>query len=83
MIESARRLGVQEFQGTTDPTQAESWHGRMERVYELIQCIEEKKLRIAAYMLEERALEWWIAICSMQPFRVELTWEDFKKEYNL
>ena len=32
MIESAKRLGAQEFKGTIDPAQAEFWLRRMERV---------------------------------------------------
>ena len=41
MIESARRLEAQEFQRTIDPAQAESWLRRMERVFELMHCLEE------------------------------------------
>ena len=83
MIESARRLGAQEFQGTADPALAEAWLGRMERAFELMLCTEEQKLRIAAYMLEGRDLEWWTSIRNRQQPDIELRWEDFKREYNL
>ena len=62
MMESAKRLGAQEFQGTTDLAQDEAWLRRMERVFELMQCAEEQKLRIATYMFKGRALEWWNSI---------------------
>ena len=55
----------------------------MERVFELMLCTEEQKLRIAAYMLEGRGLEWWTSIRNRQQPGVELRWEDFKREYNL
>ena len=40
-------------------------------------------MRIAAYMLDGRALKWWTSIRNRQQSGVELTWEDFKREYNL
>ena len=56
IVEKARRLGAQEFQGTTDPIQAESWIQRIERVMEVMQCSEEQKVSMATFLLEGRAL---------------------------
>ena len=33
MMETTRRLGEQEFQGTTDPTEAEEWLKNLERTF--------------------------------------------------
>ena len=54
----------------------------MEDVYDLMRCTEEQKFRIAVHMMKNDASLWWKSISRKQPPGVELTWEDFKKEFN-
>ena len=81
MVEIARRLRAQEFQGTTDLVQAEEWIKRIDRVFEVIECSKERKVNIATFLLEGRALNWWTSIINRQPQGTEVTEEDFKREY--
>ena len=54
----------------------------MEEVYDLMQCTDEQKFWIAVHMLTNDASIWWKFISRKQSPRVELTWEDFKREFN-
>ena len=73
MVETARRLGAQEFRGTTDPLQVEDWIKRIERVFEMMECPKERKVNIAAFLLEGRALNWWTSIINRKPQGKEMT----------
>ena len=66
MMESIKRLELLKFLGTPNPTQEEAWLTRMEEVYDLIQCIDEQKFRIAVHILKERASTWWKPISRRQ-----------------
>lgn len=80
-IKRARKLGALEFQGTTDPIQADAWLQRIERVFEVMKCSEEQKLSIATFLLEGRAQNWWKSVSNRQPHGGKVTWEDFKEFY--
>ena len=67
MVETTRRLEAQEFRGTTDPVPAEDWIKRIERVFEVIECLEKRKVNIATFLLEGRALNYWNSLISRQP----------------
>ena len=73
MVEKARRLGAQEFQGTIDLVLVEDWIKRIERIFEIIECPKERKVNIAAFLLEGRALNWWTSLISRQPQGTEVT----------
>ena len=44
-------------------------------------CPEDSKVSIVAFLLEGRALNWWTSIISRQPQGVEMTRRDLKREY--
>ena len=66
VVERARRLGAQNFHGTSDPSEADDWFQGMEEVFEAMQSTEEDKLRIATYMLRGGACDWWKSIKDRQ-----------------
>ena len=82
IVERARRLGAQEFQGNLDPSAADEWFQAMEGVFEVMHCSEEQKLNIATFMLGGNARDWWRAIKARQSRGVRLTWKDFQKEFH-
>ena len=49
MVETARRLGAQEFRGTTDPVQIEDWIKKIERVFEVMECSKKRRINIATF----------------------------------
>ena len=46
-----------------------------------MECSGERKVNIAAFLLEERALNWWTSLISGQSQGAKVIWEDFKREY--
>ena len=56
MMETAKRLGAQEFRGTTDPTMVEEWLRDLERILDVMDCLEERKVSIASFLLKGQAL---------------------------
>ena len=67
MMETAKRLGAQEFRGTTDPTAVEEWLRDLERIFGVMDCPKERKVSIASFLLRGRALNWWESYTSRQP----------------
>ena len=57
MVEKARRLRAQKFQRSTDPAVADNWIKRIERIFKVMEYLEERKVNIATFLLEEEALD--------------------------
>ena len=52
-------MGPPPFKGESNPVAAETWLKEVRKVFRAINCPEEDKTRLAAYMLQERAEVWW------------------------
>ena len=61
-IERGRKLGAQNNDGLGDPEKASSWLEGNERVYQVMQCTDEQMVTFFAFLLRDRALEWWRAV---------------------
>ena len=61
-IERGRKLGAQNYDGLGDPEKSSSWLEGNERVYQVMQCTDEKMVTFSAFLLRDRALEWWRAV---------------------
>ena len=68
VVERARRLGAQNFHGTSDPSEVDDWFQGMEGVFEAMQ-------------LRDGARDWWKSIKGKQTRGTILTWEDFRREF--
>ncbi|OVA00993.1 hypothetical protein BVC80_855g7 [Macleaya cordata] len=63
------------YDGTPDPAKAEKWLKDIEKIFDLIRCIDELKVRMATYMLVDGAWDWWKSISEgMGP----ITWDEFQ-----
>ncbi|KAL2250050.1 UNVERIFIED_CONTAM: hypothetical protein Sindi_2478700, partial [Sesamum indicum] len=80
--EIVRRQGAKVFTGTTDPAEGEEWLRNMERVFDIIECTFEQKLRYAVSLLEKDALDWWEIVQGSKNRLVNLTWNDFLREFS-
>ena len=78
-IERGRKLGARNYDGLGDPEKASSWLEGNERVYQVMQCTEEQMVTFSAFLLRDRALEWWRAV----PRRCleGVSWAQFKEEF--
>ncbi|OVA07385.1 hypothetical protein BVC80_8877g3 [Macleaya cordata] len=47
------------YDGTPDPAKAEKYLKDIEKIFDLIRCTDELKVRMATYMLVDDAWDWW------------------------
>ena len=78
-IKRGRKLGARNYDGLGDPEKASSWLKGNERVYQVMQCTEEQMVTFSAFLLRDRALEWWREIQRRCPEGV--SWAQFKEEF--
>ena len=78
-IERGRTLGARNYDGLGDPEKASSWLEGNERVYQVMQCTDEQMVTFSAFLLRDRASEWWRAIQRRCPEGVSLA--QFKEEF--
>nr|XP_016451559.1 PREDICTED: uncharacterized protein LOC107776209 [Nicotiana tabacum] len=80
-FEKMRKMGGVEFEGTTDPTVAEQWLERMERVFEQLECTNAAKFKYAISLLQNDAYDWWVSVPNAKAKPPVLTWDDFVKSF--
>ena len=78
-IERVRKLGVRNYDGIGDPEKAWSWLEGNERVFNVIGCSDEKMVTYSAFLLRDRALDWWKAV--QRRFSEGVSWTQFKEEF--
>ena len=61
-IERARKLGARNYDGIGDPEKAWSWLEGNERVFNVMGCSDEQMVTYFAFLLRDRALDWWKAV---------------------
>ena len=61
-IERARKLGARNCDGIGDPEKAWSWLEGNERVFNVMGCFDEQMVTNFAFLLRDRALDWWKAV---------------------
>ncbi|KAL0396385.1 UNVERIFIED_CONTAM: hypothetical protein Scaly_0086900 [Sesamum calycinum] len=76
-----RRQGVKVFEGTADPAEAEEWLRNTERVLDRIQSTFKEKLRCVVFLFKKDALDWWEIVPGSKNRPINLTWNDFLKEF--
>ncbi|XP_075083335.1 uncharacterized protein LOC142167078 [Nicotiana tabacum] len=80
-FEKMRKIGGVEFKGTTDPTVAEQWLERMERVFEQLECTNAAKSKYDISLLPKDAYDWWVSVPNAKEKPPMLTWDDFVKAF--
>ncbi|XP_049364359.1 uncharacterized protein LOC125829149 [Solanum verrucosum] len=76
-------MGGVEFEGTVDPTDAEQWLDRMERVFEQIECSDVEKFKYVISLLQKDVYDWWVSVLNAKVKPPILTWADFLKEFRM
>ena len=61
-IERGRKLGAQNYDGLGDLEKASSWLEGNERVYQVMKCTDDQMVTFSAFLLRDKALEWWRAV---------------------
>ena len=81
-LEDFLRHNPPKFNGKVNPYEADQWVRDIERIFEVTQCLEERKLSYVIYMLIEEAEFCWICMKQMMEDKGEdATWENFKVRF--
>lgn len=82
MLETFLRNHPPTFKGRYDPDGAQTWLKEVERIFRVMQCTDDQKVRFGTHMLAEEADDWWV---SLQPTLEQddavITWVVFKREF--
>ena len=78
-IERARKLGARNYDGIGDPEKAWSWLEGNERVFNVMGCSDEQMVTYSAFLLRDRALDWWKAV--QRRFPEGVSWTQFKEDF--
>ncbi|MQL78811.1 hypothetical protein Taro_011233 [Colocasia esculenta] len=79
IMEQFKRMSPPSFKGESDPLLAESWLREIEKIFQAIRCVEDDKVTLATYMLQERADVWWSSLLHtwFEGSVVEVFWDEF------
>ncbi|XP_020525722.1 uncharacterized protein LOC110007652 [Amborella trichopoda] len=83
LIERFRRLGPSAFSRHGGVEKAKQWRRQVEKIFEVLHCSDEQKVRLETFMLEEDAKHWWSSVRrSWEETETEATWESFLVAFN-
>jgi hypothetical protein len=82
MLETLLRNHPPTFKGRYDPDGAQTWLKEIERVFRVMQCTEDQKVRFGTHMLAEEADDWWVSLLpELEQDDVVVTWAIFRREF--
>ncbi|KAA0059550.1 reverse transcriptase [Cucumis melo var. makuwa] len=77
-IERLKKLGATLFEGSTDQADAENWLNMLEKCFDVMNCPEERKVRLATFLLQKEAEGWWKSILARRSDARALDWQTFR-----
>ncbi|KAA0060066.1 DNA/RNA polymerases superfamily protein [Cucumis melo var. makuwa] len=77
-IERLKKLGATVFEGSTDPADVENWLNMLEKCFDVMNCPEERKVRLATFLLQKEAEGWWKSILARRSDARALDWQTFR-----
>ncbi|KAL5540692.1 hypothetical protein UlMin_043344 [Ulmus minor] len=75
------RMRPAEFEGSTNPLDADEWLSSVQIIMNFMELNDQERVFCASYMLKKEARYWWESVEARRDIR-EMTWEDFKAEFN-
>ena len=76
------KLNPPSFEFSANPAGAEDWIAEMEKLFDVQNYSEEKKVRFAAFRLKGNALDWWKwTKTRYEQAGTPFTWEGFKNDF--
>ena len=78
-IKRARKLWARNYDGIGDPEKAWSWLEGNERVFNFMGCSDEQMVTYFAFLLRDRALDWWKVV--QRRFPEGVSWTLFKEDF--
>ena len=82
LFKDFRSLDPPRFTGSTDPDEAENWLKDIERIFRMIKCTEEEKVRLTTFQLDRDARAWWETVEATMEDSNQVSWEEFVELFN-
>ncbi|GMN25168.1 hypothetical protein TIFTF001_047705 [Ficus carica] len=79
--ERFRRMKPPEFEGSTNPLEAEEWLTSLQIVLNFMNLTDQEKVFCASYVMKKDARYWWETV-QMRRNVLEMSWNDFIQEFN-
>ena len=76
-----RRMKPSEFEGSTDPLEAEEWLTSLQTILDFMNLMEQEKVLCASYVLKKDARYWWETVVIRRNVAM-MTWNEFLGEFN-
>ena len=76
-----RQLGAIDFNGTTDPAEAETWLKRIERIFTLMGCTLVDQFKFVVSLLQGDAYDWLETVPGALVRPAVMTYDDFLREF--
>ena len=81
-LEKFQRNNPPTFKGRYDPDGAQEWLKAIEKIFRVMNCTEEQKVRFGTHMLAGEADDWWVNARSvLEGSGEEITWAVFRIEF--
>ena len=81
LFERFRRMKPPEFEGSTDPLEAEEWLTSLQIILNFMNLTEQEKVLCTSYMLKKDARYWWETVVLRRNV-MAMTWNEFLGEFN-
>ncbi|GMN70034.1 hypothetical protein TIFTF001_039083 [Ficus carica] len=80
LYERFRRMKAPEFEGLTDPIEADNWLMDIQVILDFMGLTEQERVLCASFALKKDARHWWITV-QMRRNVVAMSWQDFVAEF--
>ncbi|CAL9024787.1 unnamed protein product [Prunus brigantina] len=81
-VDQARRIGAIKFDGVGDPTVAEEWIEKMERIMDVMDVPQGRRVVLAIFFLSRNARHWWESTRRRYRDPSAITWQEFRTAFD-
>ena len=78
-IERVQKLGAKPYDDSGNPKAAWLWLDRVNKVYRVMGCTDDKRVLFSSFMMEYTAKDWWDAVDRRYPDGI--SWDKFQQEF--
>ncbi|GMN21076.1 hypothetical protein TIFTF001_040018 [Ficus carica] len=82
LFERFRRMKAPEFEGTTDPLEADNWLIDIQVILDFMGITEREKVLCASFALNKDARHWWMTV-QMRKDVAAMSWQDFVAKFRM
>ena len=78
-IERVQKLGAKPYDESGDPEVALLWLDRVNKVYRVMGCTDERRVLFSSFLMEDMAKDWWDVVEMRYPDGI--IWDQFQQEF--